>query len=163
MIGFSEKEQKFYKTDLCYLELPDDLVEVTREEHSAVLKLINIGHYIFSDLTSSEKRPSTSHIWQNGSWIATESPAIKYENYLKSLKPLSRRQFRLTLLDNGLLDEIEALIAEIEDIDARRYIEIEYQEATQFERLSPSVIYMCQLLSLDDERIDKMWEFGLTL
>lgn len=89
--------------------------------------------------------------------------AEQYDKYLKSLRPLTRRQFKLILLDNGLLDDIEAAIAAIEDIDARRYIEIEYQESTQFERLSPSVGYMCQLLNLDDERVNEMWEMGLIL
>ena len=32
-----------------------------------------------------------------------------YEIYVKSLRPLTRRQFRLALLDVGLLDDLETL------------------------------------------------------
>ena len=32
-----------------------------------------------------------------------------YEIYVKSLRPLTRRQFRLALLDVGLLDDLEKL------------------------------------------------------
>ena len=35
--------------------------------------------------------------------------------YLNSLKPLNRRQFKLVLLENDLLDEVELAINNIED------------------------------------------------
>ena len=83
--------------------------------------------------------------------------------YLASLRPLTRRQFKLTLLENGLLDQIENSISAIKDAQARVRIQIEYTEATEFHRTSDSVAYMCQLLGLTDEQVDQMWEHALTL
>ncbi len=83
--------------------------------------------------------------------------------YLASLRPLTRRQFKLTLLENGLLDQIENSISAIEDDQTRALIQIEYTEATEFHRTSDSVAYMCQLLGVNDEQVDQMWEHALTL
>ena len=83
--------------------------------------------------------------------------------YLASLRPLTRRQFKLALLENGLLDQIENSISAIEDDQMRARIQIEYTEATEFHRTSDAVAYICQLLGLPDEQIDQMWEQALTL
>ena len=87
----------------------------------------------------------------------------RYAAYQSSLHPLTRRQFKLTLLENGLLDQIENSISAIEDDKTRARIQIEYTEATEFHRTSDSVAYMCQLLGLTDEQVDQMWEHALTL
>ncbi|AZN69315.1 hypothetical protein DX910_14730 [Acinetobacter haemolyticus] len=83
--------------------------------------------------------------------------------YLKSLKPLSRRQFMLALVENNLDEAIEAAIAAIEDEKQRKIISIEYKDAQSFERLSESVTFMCNLLNLSDEDVNAMWEYGQTL
>ena len=83
--------------------------------------------------------------------------------YLASLRPLTRRQLKLALLENGLLDQIENSISAIEDNQTRARIQIEYAESTEFHRTSDSVAYMCQLLGLTDEQVDQMWEHALTL
>lgn len=74
------------------------------------------------------------------------------------LTVLSRRQFKLILLEYGLLDQIENAISAIENDKARARIQIEYTEATEFHRNSESVAYMCNLLSLSEEQVDRMWE-----
>ncbi len=163
MIKFSESKQAFYETDFNYPELPDDLVEVSAEEHLILLGKINAGHRVFSDLTHSEKRPSSTHVWQNGEWVDSLTPAQKYEQYLKSLRPLTRRQFMLTLVEYGLDDDIAAAINAIEDTKQRKIIRIEYQDAQTFERLSESVLLMCSLLNLEESKINEMWEYGLNL
>lgn len=83
--------------------------------------------------------------------------------YLASLRPLTRRQFKLTLHENGLLDQIENTIWLIEDDQMRARIQIEYAESTEFHRTNDSVAYMCQLLGLTDEQVNQMWEQALTL
>ena len=83
--------------------------------------------------------------------------------YLASLRPLTRRQFKLALLENGLIVQIEKSISAIEDDQTRARIQIEYTEATEFHRTSDSVAYMCQLLGLTDEQVDQLWEQALTL
>lgn len=163
MIKFSEKNQAFYASNINYQNLPDDLVAVSAEDHLALLGKINAGHRVFSDLTHSEKRPSSTHVWENGEWVDSLTPAQKYEQYLKSLRPLTRRQFKLVLLKNGMLNNIDTAIASIEDAEQKALVEIEYIESMQFERLSDSVAYMCQLLNLTDEQVNQMWEQGLEL
>ena len=86
-----------------------------------------------------------------------------YVIYVKSLKPLTRRQFKLVLLENNLLEQVETLINSVEDTTQRTRLQIEYSEATEFQRTSNSVKYMCNLLGLTEEQINQMWEQGLTL
>ena len=85
-----------------------------------------------------------------------------YQNYLASLKPLTRRQFKLVLLDNNLLSEVESKIDSIADEQTKQRIQIEYTEATEFRRTSDSVKYMCGLLQLSEEQVNTMWEQALT-
>lgn len=87
----------------------------------------------------------------------------KYSIYLNSLKPLTRRQFKLVLLENDLLDAVELSINNIEDKTTKTRMQIEYSEATEFQRTSNSVKYMCNLLGLSEEQINTMWEKALTL
>lgn len=87
----------------------------------------------------------------------------KYSIYLNSLKPLTRRQFKLVLLENDLLDAVELSINNIEDKTTKTRMQIEYTEATEFKRNSESLLFMCQLLNLSEEQINTMWEKALTL
>ena len=86
-----------------------------------------------------------------------------YDIYIKSLIPLTRRQFKLVLLENDLLDEVELAINNIEDKTTKTRMQIEYTEATEFKRNSESLLFMCQLLNLSEEQINTMWEKALTL
>ena len=86
------------------------------------------------------------------------TPSEIYNTYLATLPPLSRRQFKLALLENNLLDVVETQINQIEDAKQKAVIQIEYQEATEFVRTSESVKYMCNLLGLSEEQVNQMWE-----
>ena len=81
----------------------------------------------------------------------------------ETLPPLTRRQFKLALLENNLLEQIDVEIAAISDPVTKQRIQIEYAESTSFERLSSAVIYMCNMLGLTDEQINTMWQQALTL
>ncbi|WP_180183687.1 hypothetical protein [Acinetobacter sp. YH01020] len=83
--------------------------------------------------------------------------------YTASLRPLTRRQFKLALLANSMLDQIDVAIASIKDDYTRSVIQIEYGEGTEFHRTSESVIAMCGLLKLSTEQVNEMWEYALTL
>lgn len=86
-----------------------------------------------------------------------------YEIYVKSLRPLTRRQFRLALLDVGLLDDLEAAISNIEDTAEKRRIDIEYTESDKFARTSESVKTMFTLINQTEEQINELWEKALAL
>ena len=87
----------------------------------------------------------------------------KYCNYLKSLPPLTRRQFKLALLANNLLDVIDNTIASIADPLVKAHITIEYTESTEFVRTSDSVKYVLNILGLTEEQANTIWEQALTL
>ena len=87
----------------------------------------------------------------------------QYQLYLSSLKPLTRKQFKLVLLDLGLLDDLETAISSIEDITEKKRIDIEYTESTEFVRTSESVKTMLALLNQTEEQINELWEKALAL
>ena len=122
------------------------------------------------NIVDSEGNPAPSkyHYLENGEWkITAENEAIleneRYAAYQASLRPLTRRQFKLALLENGLLDQIENSISAIGDDKTRSLVQIEYAESTEFHRTSDSVAYMCQLLGLTNEQVDQMWEQAMNL
>ena len=87
----------------------------------------------------------------------------KYNIYLNSLRPLTRRQFKLALLANNLLATIDTAISNIPDPLLKARIEIEYAEATEFVRTSDSVKYMLSMLELSEEQANSLWETAQTL
>ena len=88
--------------------------------------------------------------------------AVTYET--PPVKPLTRRQFRLALVTNGYnLADIETLIAQIEDDMQRQIIQIEWQDATVFERNNSSLLTIAALMGLSSSQIDELWSQALTL
>lgn len=97
-------------------------------------------------------------------WGSEQKAALGLSNDTsKKLRALSRRQFKLVLIENDLITAIETAIAGIEDGAIKARIEIEYKEATSFVRESESIAYMSALLGLNDEQLDAMWAQALTL
>lgn len=87
--------------------------------------------------------------------------AVTYE--APPVPALTRRQFRLALATNGYsLTDIEALIAQIEDDTQRQIIQIEWQDATVFERNNSSLFAMAALIGLSGEQVDALWAQALT-
>lgn len=87
----------------------------------------------------------------------------KRDIFLSTLKPLTRRQFKLALLENDLLDRVESTIDTIPDSLLRKRLQIEYTESDEFQRQSESVIAMCNLLELKEEEVDSLWQQAMTL
>ena len=163
MINFNESEQAFFDNELDYPNLPQDLVPVSDEDHWRLLNLINEGHYVFSDLTVSGPRPSLHHVMENGQWVDHRSTKEKREAYLKSMKPLTRRQFKLTLLNHNLLDKVDVVISALEDPVLKMRAKIEFEDSTTFERLNPTLNQLYSLMGLKESQVDALWEDGLKL
>ena len=157
MIKFSVSKQSFYDDSLEYADLPKDLVEVTSEQHYALLDAINSGHIIFSDLTVSPPRPDHFHTWNGTEWIdpRTQEEIAAYERSL--LQKLSKRQFALYLFDHDMYDQV------MQAIEANPRFKIEYDTVSDIERLSPTVSAMTTLLNWTEEQVDQMWTEALTL
>jgi predicted secreted protein len=76
---------------------------------------------------------------------------------------LTRRQFKLALHENNLLDTVEQTINAIEDPTLKTRIQIEYNESERFERSNQSVQYMLGILNLTADQVDEMWLYAATL
>ena len=88
--------------------------------------------------------------------------AVTYES--PPMPTLTRRQFRLTLAIHGYdLNAIESLIEQIEDPLQRTIAQVEWQDSTSFERTSPTLLTMANLLGLTPKEVDTLWEYALTL
>ena len=164
MIKFSLKNKSFYDSELDYPELPNDLIDVTNEQHIELFNALNRGCIIFDDLTYSESKPSQFHEWINGGWIDPRSEGEKLAHKRSQYPKLTRYQFMRGMLEYGYKSaDIEAQIMLIEDEYTRELTMLGVKEATNFVRTDESILSMQSVLDLADERVDQMWEYALTL
>lgn len=82
---------------------------------------------------------------------------------LAEFKPLTRRQFKLALLQYQLLEKVEQAILDIQDPALKTRVQIEYNESEKFERANDSVKYMLTLLDISNDEIDEMWRYAMSL
>ena len=87
--------------------------------------------------------------WYSEEAIAKEVAKRKEELKVKSITP---RQARLKLLEVGLLDELEAIIA------TNAAWKIEWEYATEVKRSSPLVAAVATQAGMTDEQIDIMFK-----
>lgn len=116
-------------------------------------------HLITNEMEKMTKSDIDRHLYPKNYLTEDEKKAA----YLSSLRPLTRRQFMLTLVEFELDDQIKTAISEIADIKQRKKIEIEFNDGQSFERLSESILFMANLLQLDENRVNQLWEHGLSL
>lgn len=107
--------------------------------------------------------PKSFDTWNGDAWEDMRTHQEKVLAKTKSLKPLSRKQFKLVLLDSGLLDDLETSISNIENTLDKKRIEIEYTESSEFVRTSESVNIMFALINQAEEQINELWEKALAL
>ena len=164
MIKFSLKNKAFYDSSLEYLELPDDLIDVSDRQHYELLNALNSGCIVFEDLTYSDPKPSKFHEWDGSDWIDPRTDEEKLAYKRSQYPKLTRYQFLRCLLENGYKpSDIEAQILTIEDELTRELTLLGFKEATNFVRTDESILAMQSVLDLADERVDQMWEQALTL
>jgi hypothetical protein len=68
------------------------------------------------------------------------------------------RQAKLALLQAGLLDDVDAAVAQ-----APREVQIEWEYATEVHRSWPTLLTLQALLSLSDEQVDNLFILASTL
>ena len=107
--------------------------------------------------------PKNFDSWNGEVWLDQRTEQEKYDTYLSTFQSLTRRQFKLVLLENDLLGTVESSISSIVDDKQRALIQIEYTESTEFVRTSDSVKFMYNILNLTEDQINTMWEQALTL
>lgn len=152
--------QKYIKNDLSEIRYFEDDVIVDEWLDLKDYKLMTPEEV----LKHETQKPSEFHTdWNGSDWVDNRTDEEKQIAYFSQFTPLTRRQFKLVLLENNLLDQIENAISAIEDDKTRARIQIEYVEATEFHRSSESVLYMCNLLGLSSQQINTMWQQALKL
>lgn len=88
--------------------------------------------------------------------------AVTYQD--PPVPALTRRQFRLALVLNGYnLADIELLINQIADQTQRQIIQVEWHDATTFERHSINLLVMADLMGMDKPTVDALWTQALAL
>ena len=147
-------------------EIDKNYTQVDKETYDLFLSKVNSGCMVLSieDQAFSPPKPSLTHTWNGDDWVDSRIPEQIQEIELKALTPLTRRQFRMVLVLNGYdLDEIKARISAIEDIQTRQLTLIEWEDANTFERTSPSLVMMAELLALNDSQVNDIWKQALML
>ena len=75
-----------------------------------------------------------------------------------TFNPITRRQLRLTLVRNGIsLDTVEAAIAAMPEGLDKQEAQIEWADASEFERTHPTLMLIASSLSLTETQVDAMW------
>ena len=116
-------------------------------------------------------KPSQFHavwVWdkeqEEGHWEDSRTEEEKLTHKRSQYPKLTRYQFLRCLLENGFkASDIEAQIQTIENEFSRELALLGFKEATSFVRTNESIIAMQSVLNLTDERVDRMWEYALTL
>ena len=73
---------------------------------------------------------------------------------------ITRAQAKLALLHIGLLDTLEAFMA---NPTTPRNYKIAWEDALTFKRNSPTIVAVSQILNLTDEQVDELFCFGSSL
>ena len=110
-------------------------------------------------------KPTKFHTeWNGTEWIDIHTEEEKLAYKRSQYPSLTRYQFLRCLLENGYKSEvIETQILTIENEFTRELTLLGFKEATNFVRTDESVIAMQSILNLNDEKVDAMWEYALTL
>lgn len=103
-----------------------------------------------------------------GTWTMQYEVRDMTEEELEALKPpvpakVTRRQARSALLMRGHLDNAPVVIAAIPDEGYRRLAQIEWEDATEFDRNRDLVIQIGTALGLDSKGLDDIFRLAATL
>ena len=71
--------------------------------------------------------------------------------------PVTRRQLKRWLYQQGLLDSVPALIAAIADADARALAQIDWDDAATFDADNPLVLTFAAALGMTREQLHAAW------
>ncbi|MDV8157486.1 hypothetical protein [Acinetobacter bereziniae] len=110
------------------------------------------------------KPNSIYETWSDNAWVDQRTEEKIISDEIALLPPLTRRQFRLALVQNDFdLSYVEEKIKSIDDKKQQQIIQIEWEDAQTFERTSSSLKVMADILELDDKKINELWQHAMTL
>jgi hydroxyethylthiazole kinase-like sugar kinase family protein len=76
---------------------------------------------------------------------------------------VTRRQARRALLARGLLDEVESILGNIPETFEKRAMQIDWNDATDFERSDPTLIQLATQLGLSSEDLDNLFRLASSI
>lgn len=130
----------FYSQELHGDNIPDDAVEITDEQWLDLIN--NQGMRRFIDGQVVEYTPPVEPV---------------------PPPPITKRQLRLTLVRNGIsLASVDAAIASMPDGLAKEEAQIEWADASTFNRNHPTLLLTASALGLTQVQIDAMWAEAVT-
>ena len=152
--------QKYIRNDFSEIRYFEDDVKVSDWIDLTQYRLMtNI------EILKHETNPNTDyHVWNGSAWVdpRTEEEKLAYKR--SQYPKLTRYQFMRGLLEMGFKSlDIEARILLIEDEFTRELTMIGFKDATNFVRTDESILTMQSVLNFNDEQVDAMWEYALTL
>lgn len=141
----------------------DDLKRVVSmepdPEHSQIggYEIIGISTEEANGYTRGQGGTAYGKQW-NGTQIV--EPVLTREEF-PSVTP---RQLRLTLVRNGFsLTGVETAINALPDGTAKEEAQIDWEYATKFNRLDPTLLTIASALNLTDVQVDAMWDQALAI
>lgn len=112
------------------------------------------------DTAEGRKLWDDAHAGKYGPIFEYVAPPELTPDEKRELMPvITKRQLRLTLVRNGIsLEQVEATIDAMPDGLPKQEAKIEWDTASEFRRLHPTLLLVAQALSLSEEQVDAMWE-----
>jgi len=102
--------------------------------------------------------------WRNAGGTIPEWMPPKVEELRPLMKPLTARQFRLGMLSrNWTIHEVNSAIDATDDDMERLKAQIEWEYATEFQRLHPLIVSLSESLGFTPEEVDTLWQEALEL
>jgi len=147
-----------FKNDglVCILTVSNEALETMPLEEIAAQAIPKDVKYFIVDSTTFPDAPTeTWDLSDDGVIIVNQDKLTQIKR--ERMPTLSPMDFEIKLVDLGLYDQVQALIAS--DIKLR----IAYNRATFFSRTASFVDQARIALNLTDEQVDAMWEQAITL
>ena len=147
------------RLDHPHVSFPIEPTELQLAEFS-VYPVLNNAPPVYDALTQklTEQAPAlVASVWTQ-QWAVSELSAAEVDAALQAAREamvVTPFQAKAALLDADLLDDIEALMA---DPLTDRVVVLAWNNAIQFERLSPMVAGIAAALGWTDEQLDTLFE-----
>lgn len=103
-------------------------------------------------------KPGADYEWQDGEWVHVPPDPAEALAAERAGMVASRFQAKAALLEAGLLEQVEAVLA-----DASPVARLAWVEAVEFRRWSPTILAAAEALNLTPEQVDDLFRLAMTI
>ena len=136
---YSKQTNGFYSREIHSDNIPPDAVEITQQQHTALLQGQSEGKVITAD--------------ENGYPVLTDPPPAP--PYVP--QQVTRAQGKAALITAGLWDAVVACVDGIEDATERQLALVALNDTTHWRRDSPTMQAISTALGIASEQMDEMF------